>query len=372
MTNKNHIISRREFIKQSLFGLGGLALLPYLNKSNTLLDEWPEAKYLARNTVYLPSSLPIRAKPTTDSTVIRNMQEDESLVWLREVVGAAPLGRYNRCWVETSEGYIYAPSVQRVRNVTNEPLLELPPAAEGRGMWAEVTVPYVNMQLENPPARAPWLNDVAPELWRLYYSQVAWIDDVRSDGEGNIFYRINERYGTYGDIFWAEAIAFRPITPEEIAPINPEVEDKHIIVNVNQQTLSCFEGENEVYFCRVSTGRKLDDFGMPADNWTTSPGTHWVWRKLISLHMSGGGTGAGWDTMAIPWTSLFVGEGVAIHATFWHNDFGNPRSHGCVNATPEDAKWIFRWTTPAVDYQSGDRTDTMYNGTRIEVIEPLY
>jgi len=88
--------------------------------------------------------------------------------------------------------------------------------------------------------------------------------------------------------------------------------------------------------------------------------------------MSGGATGAGWDTMGIGWTSLFVGQGVAIHSTFWHNDFGTPKSHGCVNVLPDDAKWIFRWTTPIVQYDPGDVTNNTYEGTRIEVVEPLY
>jgi lipoprotein-anchoring transpeptidase ErfK/SrfK len=187
-----------------------------------------------------------------------------------------------------------------------------------------------------------------------------------------VLYRLNERYGSYGDIFYADASAFRLITPEEITPIHPEATDKRIIVNVNQQNLICYEGNNEVYFCQVATGRKLDESGLRVETWATPPGTHWVWRKLISLHMSGGGTGAGWDTMGIGWTSLFVGEGVAIHATFWHNDFGTPRSHGCVNVPADDAKWIFRWTTPVVTYNPGDITDNTYQGTKIEVIEPLY
>jgi lipoprotein-anchoring transpeptidase ErfK/SrfK len=88
--------------------------------------------------------------------------------------------------------------------------------------------------------------------------------------------------------------------------------------------------------------------------------------------MSGGGTGAGWDTMAIPWSTFFVGSGVAIHSTFWHNDFGSARSHGCVNASPEDSKWIFRWTAPVVAYNPGDITDNSFTSTKIDVIEPLY
>ena len=65
---------------------------------------------------------------------------------------------------------------------------------------------------------------------------------------------------------------------------------------------------------------------------------------------------------------FFPGEGVAIHSTFWHNDFGVAKSHGCVNAAPEDAKWIWRWTVPDVTYNPGDKTVQMPGGTIIKVI----
>jgi len=372
MIDKNTPINRRRFLENSLIGLGGIALLPSLKLKTLGLDEWPVDKFLGRNTVYLPNSLPIRSKPTIDGSVVRNLVEDECVVWLREVIGDSPVGRPNKRWVETPEGYVYCPSLQKVMNHPNEPIIELPVYGDELGMWVEVTVPYVNLELANPPARAPWLNEASSTLWRLYYSQVIWVDEIQTASDNRILYRVSEKYGSYGDIFWADARAFRRVTENEIAPINPEAENKKILINVNHQSLSCYEGNNEVYFCQVSTGRKLDDYGLPVDTWATTPGTHWIWRKLVSLHMSGGGTGAGWDTMAIPWTSLFVGEGIAIHATFWHNDFGTPKSHGCVNTLPEDAKWIFRWTTPQVAYNPGDVTNNTYEGTQIEVVEPLY
>lgn len=382
MTANNKNISRRDFLKNSLVGVGGFALWANrprikLAEKHSYLDGFAESEYLARNTVYLPNTLPLRSKPSTDASTVRIMGVDECLPWNRVVVGEAPLGRNsNNRWVETPEGYVYLPSVQKVRNLPNsQPVSQIPETEGGPGMWAEVTVPYVRMTLENPPARAPWLNDVSTDLWRMYYSQVVWIDQMSMDADGIVYYRVNEDYGHgygYGDIFWAEASAFRPITEEEISPIHPEAGDKKIVVNVNQQTLSCFEGTNEVYFCQVSTGQKFDQYGLRVDEWATPVGSHWIWRKTISLHMSGGGTGAGWDTMAIPWTSLFVGTGVAIHSTFWHNDFGTARSHGCVNASPEDAKWIFRWTTPHCGLYPGDLTATDYSGTVINVIEPLY
>ncbi|MCD6356609.1 MAG: L,D-transpeptidase [Anaerolineaceae bacterium] len=370
--DNNIPINRRIFLEKSILGIGGLSLIKHLGNKSHSLDTWPESKYLGRNTVYLPSSLPIRSNPSIDAPIVRYLTEDECIPWLREVIGNSPIGRPSRKWVETPEGYIYGPSLQKVQNIPNQPITELPIYGEDQGLWVEVTVPYVNLELANPPAKAPWLSKTSKTFWRLYYSQVIWVDEIQTAQDGHILYRVNERYGSYGDIFYADAEAFRPVTEEEIAPINPEVGEKKIVININQQSLSCFEGNNEVYGCRVSTGRKLDDYGLPVDTWATPTGTHWVWRKLISLHMSGGGTGAGWDTMSIPWTSLFVGEGVAVHSTFWHNDFGTPKSHGCVNTLPEDAKWIFRWTTPQVAYNPGDITTTAYEGTRIEVVEPLY
>jgi lipoprotein-anchoring transpeptidase ErfK/SrfK len=242
----------------------------------------------------------------------------------------------------------------------------LPETSLGMGMWVEITVPYVDIILANPPARSPWLKEAT--LPRLYYSQILWVDQVRTDESDQVWYRVNERYG-YGDIFWAAAEAFRPLDPTEVEPIRPEVEDKKIIVDVTHQTMACYEGNVEVHFCRISSGAKFDASGNPVDKWSTPVGAHPVWRKLVSTHMSGGTTGGGYDLPGIGWTTLFVGNGVAIHSTFWHNDFGVPRSHGCVNAKPEDARWVFRWTQPHVPYDPGDVTVSMPGGTVIDVVE---
>lgn len=380
MLDNKDLISRRKFLGKGLIGLGGISIMPLFKNSKLSLDEFLDAEYLGRNTVYLPSSLALRDKPSVEGNVIRTLDQDECVIWNREVIGERPTGRSSRKWVETSEGYVYSPSLQKVKNLPNQPVTILTATNEegNPGMWVEVTVPYVNLTLVNAQPLAPWLIESSQDLWRLYYSQVIWVDQIAADENGNIMYRINERYGTYGDIFWVDARAFRIITPEELTPINPDATDKKIIVNINQQNLICYEGNTEVFYCQVATGRQLDDFGNPTDDWATPVGTHWIWRKLYSLHMAGGGTGhddisTGWDTMAIPWNCLFVGDGVAIHGAFWHNDFGTPKSHGCVNTLPEDAKWILRWTTPSLSYNTGDISDTInYSGTKIEVIKPLY
>jgi hypothetical protein len=362
MTNENQL-SRRDFLKLSALGLGAAAFRPAAEIISTITEQAGAGGKIGR----MCYSVNLRMKPDVDSASIRTLYEDELIVWQREVVGKLPLGLLNRKWVETPEGYVYAGGVQPVRNLPNVPYTVLPADLPGGGFWAEVTVPYVDLVQANPPASSPWLKEV--KLPRLYYSQILWVDNVKTSNEGKLLYHISERYGSYGDTFWALAEGFRPITSEEVAPISPEVEDKRIDVSIPHQTLSCYEGNREVYFCRISSGAKYDAYGKAVDNWLTPLGPQRIWRKLVSIHMSGGGTGAGWDTPGIGWTCLFNGDGVAIHSTFWHNVFGEPRSHGCVNAAPEDAKWIFRWTTPGVDYDPGDITVPMPGGTIVNVID---
>jgi len=87
------------------------------------------------------------------------------------------------------------------------------------------------------------------------------------------------------------------------------------------------------------------------------------------VHMTGGTTGGGYDLPGIGYTTLFSGDGVAVHSTFWHNSYGIPRSHGCVNARPEDARWVFRWTMPEVPYDAGDVTVSGTGSTKVLVRE---
>lgn len=357
-------LTRRDFLKTSILGAGLLVTTPWKHWGR-MVDEWPDAEKLGRNCtggmVYL------RTKPSPDAQMITPLYEDSVVVWLREVIGSAPAGLYNRKWVETPDGYIYSSGIQPVRNLPNSGLAELPTYGATPGMWVEVTVPYVDLILANPPARSPWLQAIAKP--RAYYSQVFWVDGIIQNNEGKTLYQVNDRYGTYGDIYLASAEAFRPITEEEVAPISPDVTDKRINVDVAHQTLTCYEGNQEVYFCRVSTGAKYNAAGEAVDKWSTPIGPHPIWRKSLSIHMAGGGIDTGWDTIGIGWTSFFAGEGAAIHSTFWHNDFGTPRSHGCVNATPEDAKWVYRWTQPIVSYDPGDLTVEWPGGTEVNVIE---
>jgi hypothetical protein len=360
--------TRRDFLKLAALGVGSLAMRPLLRWHP--LPDWPEGVLLGRNAT--DGRIALKAEPFENSATLDTLYEDTVVPWKR--ILAVPDSRpnyVNQTWVDTGEGYIYAPYLQPVMYRPNQPMTELP---NGKGFWAEVTVPYVDLVLANPPARSPWARDLISFglTPRLYYQQVVWIDAIKEE-DGVIWYRFNEDekhgYG-FGDIFWADGRAFRPLTPEDVAPIHPDVppQEKRVVVDLRHQTLSCYEGSQEVYFCRISSGAKFDAYGNPVDKWSTPEGEHITWRKAISIHMVGGTTGAGYDTPAIPWTVLFSGTGIAIHGAFWHNDFGTPRSHGCVNVTPEDARWIFRWTTPVVTLDNPDVQSTWTDGDSTHVI----
>lgn len=359
----SNYVTRREFLKLSALGLGSLALSPGQQIDS---QEFPQFERLGR---VLAAGIPLHSRPTSESTVVRRLAEDEIIPVLRRVVGYQPF-RINQTWVETLDGYIWSPEVQPVRNLPNEPVAALLSTAIGEGMWVEVTVPYVNLELVNPPARAPWIvNRLASgQRARFFYSQIVWIDEIKIGNEGQALYRLSEKYG-YGDKFWAAAEAFRPLTAEGMSPIHPEVEDKRIRVDINEQTLSCFEGKNEVYFARASTGALFNFRGERVDEWGTPLGRHPIWRKAVSLPLSGGSAATGWDLPGVGWISLFVGSGVALHSTYWHNNFGVPTSRGCVNLSPIDALWTFRWTLPHVVYDPGDVTVGMPGGTVIDVME---
>lgn len=360
-------LSRRGFLKLSGLGLASLAFPRVDNRDP--INDFPQSERLGRAF----NKIEIKIKPDITSQTVRVVYDDEVVPWLREVVGYHPY-RYKQTFVESTDGYIWASDLQPVKNLLNEPMKQLSQTSLGPGMWVEVTVPWVDIVLENKPISPGFKIRIESGLpLRLYYSQILWVDQIKTDDESKIWYRINERWG-YGDVFWAPAEAFRPISQEEIQPINPDVGEKLVVINVEEryQTLSCLEGKTEVYYCRISGGKKFDPDGTPLGHSSTPSGTLNIWRKQISTHMSGGTTGAGYDLPGIGWTSLFSGDGVAIHSTFWHNNFGGElMSHGCVNARPEDAKWVFRWTNPPVLYDPGDlySKDTDIPPTKVKVIE---
>ncbi len=145
------------------------------------------------------------------------------------------------------------------------------------------------------------------------------------------------------DGWWLRAdrvrVALSTAPPPEAGP-----RTKWVDIDLAEQTLVAYEGPRPVYVTLVSTGR----------HGRTPAGLFRVWAKLAKTDMEGRGTNEDdeapepsysmWD---VPWTLYFKG-GLAIHGTYWHGRFGRVRSHGCVNLSPADAKWLFEWSDPVL------------------------
>lgn len=385
-----HYISRRDFIKLAGLGLGAAAFSPLtahdidyrwdVFSQPMRLPQFPGSAIIGRVT---DTDVEVRNRPTNDPNLnssIGKLGADMLVEWNREVLGNVIGGLINQRYVETPQGYVYGSVVQPTRNLPNTPVTELP---NGQGFWAEVTVPYVDLTHEGLVA-SPWLQDHIAFNFppRLYYGQTVWIDQVRTNN-GFPEYRWNEDangrgygYGGYGEFFWADGAGLKILTDADVATISPEVDpnEKTISIDLDYQTLSCFEAGREVFFCRVSSGKRYDPTtGEVTDTFATPAGSLMTYWKIISKNMTAGNEASGYSTPAVPWCTFIASGGVAIHGTFWHNAFGERRSHGCINVSPEDAKWIFRWTMPYVSLAAGEeRRELPDHGTLVTTTETKF
>ena len=113
-------------------------------------------------------------------------------------------------------------------------------------------------------------------------------------------------------------------------------QEKWIEVDLSEQRLYMREGAKQVGTFLVSTGK-----------WSPTPVGEWrIWTKLRYTRMKGGSKALGtfYDLPNVPYTMYYY-KGYGIHGAYWHNNFGQPMSHGCVNMRPEEAGIVFNWAS---------------------------
>jgi lipoprotein-anchoring transpeptidase ErfK/SrfK len=118
-----------------------------------------------------------------------------------------------------------------------------------------------------------------------------------------------------------------------------------IDISIVSQTLVLWEGSDPVYATLVSTGR--DGLGEPGKTLSTPRGTYRIYQKHVTTTMDSAAADNEFELRDVPWVMYFKG-GYALHAAYWHDDFGRVRSHGCVNMSPIDARYTFFWSAPQV------------------------
>lgn len=122
------------------------------------------------------------------------------------------------------------------------------------------------------------------------------------------------------------------------------ISNKHFYVDLTNQKLYAKEGNKTIYEFLISSGK-----------WGKTPtGDFNIWIKVNSTRMKGGSRELGtyYDLPNVQWTMFFYNDkisksrGYGIHGAYWHNNFGHPMSHGCINMRTEEAKLIYDWADP--------------------------
>ncbi|MEM6786725.1 MAG: L,D-transpeptidase family protein [Myxococcota bacterium] len=120
---------------------------------------------------------------------------------------------------------------------------------------------------------------------------------------------------------------------------------KWIDINLTQQILKAYEGKKMVYVTIISSGEA--GLADPEDSTATIRGIYRIHTKYVTTTMDSDAVGEAFELRDVPYVQYFK-DGYALHGAYWHDGFGRPKSHGCINLAPEDARRLFFWTDPPV------------------------
>jgi lipoprotein-anchoring transpeptidase ErfK/SrfK len=137
-------------------------------------------------------------------------------------------------------------------------------------------------------------------------------------------------------------------------------------ISIQAQTLVLYDGTTPVYATAVSTGR--DGLGDPKKTLSTPTGTFTIREKHVTTTMDANEVDNKFELRDVPWVQYFKG-GYAIHAAPWHDEYGKPRSHGCINLSPIDARRVFLFTAPTlpVDWHGVNASKETGEGTLVYI-----
>ncbi len=347
-------ITRRQFLVSTGASLATLAVRwPDICDDVPLANTWPDICHAIPSANAPPKPFgrvatwwrqTVRTEPSPDAESVTWLDRDDVIPLYAAVVGEPPWPT-NPVWYETEDGYVHSGYVQPVDDAPNREIIE---EVEEPGFWAEVCVPM---------ALTRW-SPSSPYTWfKLYYGTVYRVVDSVQDDEGDWWYRLQDGV-TWSPGPYARTSSLRRISPEDLLPISPGREDKVLKISIPDQRLTCLEGNRVVFQTPISSG--VYGVGTPLGDF----------RMLFQRHTSRmiGGGGDPYDLPGVAFPVYFTRSGVAIHGTYWHNDYGRRHSHGCVNVTSEAARWIFRWVEPHVPYDLHTLRSSAGEGTRVLVV----
>lgn len=336
--------SRRDFLKASGAGLLGLFL------ADLRLDRVFAAQTPKQGRI-IDSGVELFSEPFFKSNVLHLFGRDQVVEVTGEAQGDLGYGNpFNATWyLVHNEGYVYSGRVQPVETQHQKPAFNIPE----EGVLGEITVPFCDTRRGT--------SRYADRGYRIYYATTHWITEtVVNRNEKSMWYKIYDRQ-THESLY-VPVHEMRVISPDELSPLSSEVpeEQKRIYIDLASQTVTAFEGKSSIFVTRCASGAKGSE---------TPLGEFRTYHKGPSVHMTnqGDGTANTYHLPGVPWVSFFTGSGVALHGTYWHNDYGRPSSRGCVNLKSEDAKFIYRWTRPTVPMGTPYLNQTG-QGTLVQVV----
>jgi hypothetical protein len=340
----NPQISRRDFLKLASAGTLAFAM------SDLRLERVLSASAIKQGRM-ISSGVPLFDAPAFNANKIHLFKQDEIVEITSINENGEPGNPFNSAWYQVNgEGYTYSGWVQPVETNYQKPKFNIPE----KGQVGEIVVPFSDTR------KAPYV--YADRGYRLFYGTTHWVKKVVvTREEKSIWYEIYDSYLKKN--FYVSAHAMRLIPNDELSLLSPEVPDaeKHIVVDLSTQLVTAFEGEKLVFSERCASGVKGTD---------TPKGEFRTYHKGPSVHMTNEGDALENESVyslpGVPWCSFFTGAGNAFHGTYWHNDYGLPRSHGCVNLPSEAAKFIYRWTRPNVPADS-DYVHLPGEGTSVQI-----
>jgi lipoprotein-anchoring transpeptidase ErfK/SrfK len=332
----NSKLSRRDFLK-----LSGAAAIGYSFRDfppgGDPASKRPPSFALGRS-VY---SLRYYDKPSFSSNEL-GFYVTDAVFDIREERVGDPEPTHNPIWLRSDDGWLHSSYVQPVENKLNTPVWDLPP----KGKLFEVTVPFTQAWRTS---ESGW-----KRVYRFYYASTHWVFYVFSGVNGTNWYQVLDDRS--GDFYMVQAEHLRPVEAQELTPISAQVKDKLVEVDLTKQRLIAYEGKKPIFTTRIATGYFEGD---------TPLGEFRVERKQPSRHMASTLVGNEFDLPGVPWVCYISWTGVSIHGTYWHNNYGTPQSHGCINLNPKAAKFIYRWCDPFVPVDD-DYVETE-EGTRVIV-----
>lgn len=281
----------------------------------------------------------VKDGPFLESNSLRNIYLWYIMPIYGAVRGDAPYPYlHNNVWYVIGDGeYIHSSYVVPSREQFNQPVDVDEP------FWGEITVPMTWLRV-SPTVRSRRYD------YRTGYGTVFRVVESATGDDGEVWYRLEDDEDA-NQPWWVKGRVIRPVSPEEFEPINPHVEDKRIEIDTGAQTLVAFENNQPVFRTRISSGTGFEGPDGQVYDFYTTFGEWSVQRKRPSRHMTGGeDINDVYDLPGVPWDTYFTYTGSAIHGTYWHNDFGRDRSHGCINVTSDAAKWVYRWSQPYLSY----------------------